>query len=68
MIERDAFSFLDLPEEGAQVRKKVIVDRSEPPVFQSIPFSKRQWLLIILLVVVNIIILTGLVIFVLLSS
>jgi hypothetical protein len=68
VIERDAFSFLDLPEEGAQVRKKVVVDRSEPPVFQSIPFSKRQWLLIILLVVVNIIILTGLVIFVLMSS
>jgi hypothetical protein len=67
VIERDAFSFLDLPEEGAQVRKKVFVDRSEPSVFQNIPFSKRQWLLIILLVVVNIVILTGLVIFVLMS-
>jgi hypothetical protein len=68
VIERDAFSFIDLPEGGAQVRKKVVVDRSEPPVFQGIPFTKRQWLLIILLVVINIIILTGLVIFVLLSS
>jgi hypothetical protein len=68
VVERDAFSFLDLPEEGAKVRKKVVVDRSEPSVFQNIPFSKRQWLLIILLVVVNIIILTGLVIFVLMSS
>jgi hypothetical protein len=68
VIERDAFSFMDLPEEGPQVRKKVIVDRSEPPVFQSIPFTKRQWLMLILLVVVNIIILAGLVIFVLMSS
>jgi hypothetical protein len=67
IVERDAFSFLELPEEGAKVHKKVVVDRSEPPVFQSIPFSKRQWLLIILLVVVNIIILVGLVIFVLMS-
>jgi hypothetical protein len=68
VIERDAFSFMDLPEGGPQVRKKVIVDRSEPPLFQGIPFSKRQWLMLILLVVVNIIILTGLVIFVLMSS
>jgi hypothetical protein len=68
VIERDAFSFMDLPEEGPHVRKKVIVDRSEPPLFQGIPFTKRQWLMLILLVVVNIIILTGLVIFVLMSS
>jgi hypothetical protein len=68
VIERDAFSFMDLPEEGPQVRKKVIVDRSEPPLFQGIPFTKRQWLMLILLVVVNIVILTGLVIFVLMSS
>jgi hypothetical protein len=68
VIERDAFSFMDLPEEGPQVRKKVVVDRSEPPLFQGIPFTKRQWLMLILLVVVNIIILTGLVIFVLMSS
>jgi hypothetical protein len=68
VVERDAFSFLDVPEEGAKVRKKVVVDQSEPSVFQNIPFSRRQWLLIILLVVVNIIILTGLVIFVLMSS
>jgi hypothetical protein len=68
VIERDAFSFLDVPEEGPKVHKKVVVDQSEPSVFQNIPFSKRQWLLIILLVVVNIIILAGLVIFVLLSS
>lgn len=68
VIERDAFSFMDLPEDGPKVHKKVIVDQSEPPLFQGIPFTKRQWLMLILLVVVNIIILTGLVIFVLMSS
>ena len=67
VVEQDAFSFLDLPEES-RVHKKVVVDRSEPPLFQNIPFSKRQWMLIGLLVIVNIIILVGFIVFVLMTS
>ncbi len=68
VVERDAFSFLDSPEDGSRVHKKVVVDRSEPPLFQSIPFSKRQWMLIGLLVIVNIIILVSFIVFVLVNS
>lgn len=67
VIEQDAFSFLDLPEEN-RVHKKVVVDRSEPPLFQNIPFTKSQWILIGMLVVVNIIILVSFIVIVLVNS
>lgn len=66
-VEKDAFSFMELPEEN-RTRKKVVVDRSEPSLFQNIPFTKRQWLVIAFLVAVNIIILIGFILFVLMNS
>ncbi len=67
VVEQDAFSFLDLPEES-RVHKKVVVDRSEPPLFQNVPFTRRQWILIGLLVIVNIIILVSFIVIVLVNS
>jgi hypothetical protein len=66
-VEKDAFSFLELPEER-RTHKKVVIDQSEPSLFQNIPFTKRQWLVIAFLVAVNIIILIGFILFVLMTS
>jgi hypothetical protein len=68
--EHDAFSFLDNDEEQPPKpsKPKVIVDQSEPDFLERIPFNRRQWLILGMLLVVNIIILSALVVFVLVSS
>jgi len=69
--ERDAFSFADETESQSKIPDLVDrIPRGEGAVrtLNKIPFSNRQWLVLGLLVVVNIIILTALVLFILFSS
>jgi hypothetical protein len=65
----DAYSFLDLPpDEPSQAPRIVVVDRSEPAVFQRIPFNRRQLLLLGLLVLVNMIIIIAFIVLILATS
>ena len=69
--ERDAFSFVDETETQSKIPEIVDrIPRGEGAVntLNKIPFSYRQWLVLGLLVVVNILILTALVLFILFSS
>lgn len=69
--ERDAFSFVDETETQSKIPEIVDrIPRGEGAVntLNKIPFSNRQWLVLGLLVVVNILILTALVLFILFSS
>lgn len=59
--ERDFFSFQDLPEDKPRKISRVIVDKSEPDFLKRIPFSRRQWAILGMLALFNIIILTVLV-------
>ena len=68
--EHDAFSFLD-NDEGQPPQPstpRVVIDQSEPDFLERVPFNRRQWLILGMLLVVNIIILSALVVFVLVSS
>lgn len=69
--ERDAFSFPDESEKQSKIPDIVDrIPRGEGAVktLNKIPFNNRQWLVLGLLVVVNILILTALVLFILFSS
>jgi hypothetical protein len=68
--EHDAFSFLDNEEQQSQKppTPRVVIDQREPDFLEKVPFNRRQWLILGMLLIVNIIILSALVVFVLVSS
>lgn len=68
--EKDAFSFRDADEERPKrVVRRVVVQRDPAPVPEKkLPFTRRQWILLAVMVVVNIVGLTALVLLVLLTS
>ena len=65
---QDAFSFQDLPPDKARRSPDVVYQSSEAPFFRRIPFSKRQLVVLGLMVLVNIIILSAFVFLILLTS
>lgn len=67
--EEDAFSFRDLPEDSPQApRTRVVMETREPDAFKKVPFSRRQWAVLIGLILVNVILLTAFVLLILLSG
>ena len=59
---RDKFSFLDLPpEDQPKSTTEIIMDRSEPALFRRIPFNRRQWIVLVVMIVLNVILLIALV-------
>ncbi len=68
-LERDAFSFADeSPPRGPTLEDRLPRGERAVSLLNKIPLTSRQWLLISLLVIVNIIILVALILFVLISG
>jgi len=65
---QDAFSFQDVPAKKIHNTPDVVYQSSEAPFFKSIPFNKRQLIVLGLMVLVNIIILSAFVFLILLTS
>lgn len=66
---RDKYSFLDLPpDEMPHADKQIILDHSEPRLFQKVPFSRRQLILLGVMIFANITLLVILALVVLLTS